>query len=82
MAIDTSGRFLYVLLGGFGIAVFNIESSGTLVSIPNSPFPVGSGAFAIAVDLISRFFYATNQDTPGNPNGWISIFTIDPVRHT
>ena len=77
MAIDPSGRFLYVLLGGLGISGFTIQSSGGLVSIPNSPFPV-SGAFGIAVDPTGRFVYATNSDTPG----WISIFTIDPVTGT
>jgi len=43
------------------ISGFAIGSSGTLTSVPGSPFPAGTTPTAIAVDLTSRFVYATDS---------------------
>jgi 6-phosphogluconolactonase (cycloisomerase 2 family) len=49
IAVDPSGRFLYVTNGGSeNVSAYSIESDGTLTEIPGSPFHAGVGPVSIA----------------------------------
>jgi 6-phosphogluconolactonase len=83
IAIDPSGKFLYVALFNISkIAAFTIDSTtGALVAVPGSPFatePDQPGFFTqtseLSITPSGKFLYAFNFD--GNT---ISAFTIDPT---
>jgi 6-phosphogluconolactonase len=62
--IEATGKFLYALLYGGGVAAFTIDNStGALVSVPGSPFPttyfLTSG---LAIDPVGKFLYVTEAD--------------------
>ena len=86
IAIDPSGRFLYVTDSVNGqVVAFNIAQTGTsagaLSPITGSPYPTGPndtsqnlfGPFAVSVDPSGHFVYAGNSYT-----GSIAMFTADP----
>ncbi len=58
----------------FGVTT-DVETGAFLTSIPDSPFPVGGFAEAVAVDPLGRFAYVVTQNEgPGDVEG----FTIAP----
>jgi 6-phosphogluconolactonase len=61
VALDPSGKFLYVSLAGIGkIAAFSIDgSTGAFSQIAGSPFPAGNKPEAIGVTA-GHFLYAVN----------------------
>ena len=78
LAIDPTGKFLYVGLGGevnanHYVAGFSIDqTSGILTPLAGSPFATGSGPFHIAVDLSGKYLYTANSQ-----DSTISAFIID-----
>jgi 6-phosphogluconolactonase len=81
MAMDASGKFLFVTLPlNNAISIFAV-SSGNLTEVPNSPF--SSDAFniqapiAVAVSPKSNFLYIVNQVALNQVNGSVSIFSFD-----
>jgi 6-phosphogluconolactonase (cycloisomerase 2 family)/uncharacterized membrane protein len=78
LAVEPSGKFLYVGLGGtvnanHFVAAFSIDpSTGSLTPVPGSPFTAGNGAFRVAVDRSGKYLYASNSFDNN-----ISAFTID-----
>lgn len=80
LAVDPTGKFLYVGLDGTVnannlVAAFSINSStGALTAITGSPFMAGNGPLSVAVDLSGKYLYAANSF-----DNTISAFTIDPT---
>jgi len=78
LAIDPSGKYLYVGLGGTAaandfVAAFSINSStGALTAVPGSPFSAGNGSFSVAVDPSGKYVYTANT-----VDNTISAFAID-----
>jgi len=78
LAIDPSGKYLYVGLGGTAaandfVAAFSINSStGALTAVPGSPFSAGNGSFSVAVDQSGKYVYTANT-----VDNTISAFAID-----
>jgi 6-phosphogluconolactonase (cycloisomerase 2 family) len=65
LAIDPSGRFLYVAnWNASSISAFSITAAGTLMPLSGSPFAIGVKPSEIAVDPLGRFVYTmTNANT-------------------
>jgi 6-phosphogluconolactonase len=62
VAVDPSGRFVYVAAGD--VLAYRIDPlTGRLTPLPGSPFPAGIGATSLAVDPLDRFVYVTNQSS-------------------
>lgn len=66
LAIDPSGRFLFVANQGSGnVSAFTIGGGGALGPVPGSPFASGSGASSqpagASVDPSGNFLYISNQ---------------------
>jgi len=66
LAIEPTGKFLYVGLGGsvnanHFVAAFSIDSSGVLTAVPGSPFAAGNGPFSVAVDQSGKYLYTANS---------------------
>ena len=62
---DSTGKYLYRVLSGGGVAAFSFESStGTLLEVPGSPFPTSTGTIpiSIAADPVGPFIYVCNND--------------------
>lgn len=78
LAIDPTGKYLYVGLGGTAapnhfVAAFSINSStGALTAVPGSPFSAGNGSFSVAVDQSGKYVYTANA-----VDNTISAFAID-----
>ncbi len=66
----TNTGFLYVADVG-RIDAFQVDASGALTAVPNSPFPSGVNLF-LAVDPQDRFVFAPDDAPPGG----VSAFTI------
>ena len=75
MAVDPSGKFLYVPNSSSGsISAFTINSTtGALTEVPGSPFAAGSGPQGVAISPSGKFVYVVN----GTSND-VSGFTLDP----
>jgi 6-phosphogluconolactonase (cycloisomerase 2 family) len=67
IAIDPSGRFLYVSLDAAGIGAYTIDpDSGTLSAVQGSPFAAPSAVGFMLVDPSGVFLYAgTGSTTAG-----------------
>lgn len=67
-------RFAYVVnRGSNNVTAFTIDAAtGTLTAIAGSPFPVGNGPAAIAVDQSGSYAYVVNQK-----DATLSAFRID-----
>jgi 6-phosphogluconolactonase len=83
MAIDPSGRFLYVVYGRTtggvtptdDIVAFAIDAtSGVLMPVPGSPFAAGSSPISIAVEPGGRYAYVASED-----DGTVIGFAISPL---
>jgi len=73
IVLDSSGKYLYApLYIGNGIAAFSIDAStGSLVSIPGSPFTTSETPDGVAA--AGSFLYAVNY-----PDGPVDGFRVDP----
>jgi 6-phosphogluconolactonase (cycloisomerase 2 family) len=61
LAVEPTGRFLYVVNSGGNIAGYTIDSTiGALTPISGSPWPAGRAAGAIGMDPLGKFVYETN----------------------
>ena len=74
LAINSSGKFLYVV-GIFGIDAFTVNSaSGALTLVSGSPFADNNGPFGVVVAPPGKFLYTSDI---GNPQATISGFSIN-----
>jgi DNA-binding beta-propeller fold protein YncE len=87
MAVDPTGRFLYVTNGFFSnnpdfplvgnISAFGIGPDGTLTPVSGSPFaaaPTVGAPGLVAVDPTGRFAYVISEDA--NLVSWVSSYSI------
>jgi DNA-binding beta-propeller fold protein YncE len=58
---------------GDGVAVFKVNSDGTLTEAPGSPYSTQSGPQALMVDPVGNYLYVADG------SGYIDIFKIDTV---
>jgi len=78
LAIEASGKYLYVGLGGTAtanhfVAAFSIDAStGALTAVAGSPFSAGIGSSSVAVDQSGKYLYTANAS-----DNTISAFAID-----
>jgi 6-phosphogluconolactonase (cycloisomerase 2 family) len=77
VAIDPTGRFLYVAGGPAAapgtVSAYTIDSaSGNLTSIAGSPFAAGQAPAAVSADPSGAFLYVTNSGS-----GNVSVYAID-----
>jgi 6-phosphogluconolactonase len=80
VAIDPSGRFLYVAnLLSNNVSGYTIAENGVLKPVPGSPFAAGSGPGWITVDPTGRFVYVANCAAlcSGSGAGSVSGFAIN-----
>jgi 6-phosphogluconolactonase len=87
MALDRTGRFLYVSTGGtvfpnaasFGpystIRGYRIASNGQLIALPGSPYNVAGGF--LAVDPFNRFLYAVSSSADGISSGTVAVYRME-----
>jgi DNA-binding beta-propeller fold protein YncE len=81
VAVDPSGRFLYVA-GGGEVTAFTIDPvNGKLTAILGSPFPAGLNTLWVAVDPNDKFVYVTDHGSFGSgaTPGGVSAYRIDPA---
>ena len=78
LALDPSGRFLYVAnQQSNDITAFSVNSSnGSLTELPGSPFPIGSQPVAMGIDPTGRFLYVSASSATARG---IYEFTIDGI---
>jgi 6-phosphogluconolactonase (cycloisomerase 2 family) len=77
MAIDPSGKFLFVSYNFFvvnvgadgGVLAYTINASGQLAVVPGSPFPVGGVPTSIAVDSTGKYLIAATYARLGGAAG-------------
>ena len=77
VAIDPTGRFLYVAGGPAAtpgtVSAYTIDAaSGNLTSIAGSPFAAGQAPAAVSADPTGAFLYVTNSGS-----GNVSVYAID-----
>jgi 6-phosphogluconolactonase len=70
--VSPSGKYLYVTNANTASLSAYSVNSGALQPIPGSPFPVGNGPLAVAVDPSEHFVYVTNA-----ADSTFSILAID-----
>jgi len=74
IAVDPSGRFVYVVSGSL-ISAFTIDlAAGSLSSIAGSPYMAGDSLQRVQIDSSGSFLYVTNSQT-----SQVFAFQIDPV---
>jgi 6-phosphogluconolactonase (cycloisomerase 2 family) len=74
LAVDPTGRFLYVTSGSNFVYAFSINGTGQVTPIEGSPFPEEGGNHrAPTVDASGRFLYVANFDSDT-----VSGYGIDP----
>jgi 6-phosphogluconolactonase (cycloisomerase 2 family) len=80
IAIDPSGKFLYVTIEtswigpSTAVDAYSIDAaSGALTRIPGAPFTAGANPIAAVCDPSGRFLYVSDADAQT-----ISAFSIDP----
>jgi hypothetical protein len=62
VAVEASGRFLYVGAGSSSALGYSIDpATGALTAIAGSPFRVSSGAVALVSDGAGQYLYAAGQ---------------------
>jgi 6-phosphogluconolactonase (cycloisomerase 2 family) len=76
IAIDPSGRFLYVTdTANNQLDAFTVDqTTGALTPMAGSPFGIGNGAFGVAIDPSAQFLYVANSFDAS-----ISMFTLSPT---
>src|SRR6266853_1436767 len=88
MAIDPTGKFLYVSYEFFvvnvgadgGLAAYSIDAtSGALTAVPGSPFGVGGVPNSVAIDSSGRFLIVSIFPRLGGaPGNCLAVLSIDP----
>jgi 6-phosphogluconolactonase (cycloisomerase 2 family) len=78
-AIQANGAFLYVIVGGEGWAVepFSINAATGALATTDSYFPLGNNPQGIDVDAIDNLLFVSNNGTPGQADGSISVFHMN-----
>jgi 6-phosphogluconolactonase (cycloisomerase 2 family) len=71
LASDPNSAFLFVAEINTGLRVLTIGSGGTLSEVSGSPYTVGTGPAAVALDTTGSYVYVANK---GSNN--ISAFTL------
>ncbi len=63
LIFEPTNHFLYAsLTPGDSIAAYSFNSSsGTLTTVPGSPFATGHGPFGMATDTAGKFLYVANR---------------------
>lgn len=87
MAIDPTGKFLYVgyefwvanVGGDGGVAAYSIDAaSGALAAVPGSPFDVGGVPNSVAIDSSGKFLIVSIGPRLGGPPGnCFAVLSID-----
>jgi 6-phosphogluconolactonase (cycloisomerase 2 family) len=84
IAIDPAGKFLYATISSSfqgtstSVYAYTIDAaSGSLTSVPGSPFTTGESPVSAAVDVSGRFLFVSNGANTANGNS-VSAFSIDP----
>jgi len=74
LAVEAASRFLYMTSGQDNLvyALAIDGATGTLTSVPGSPFAAGNGAQNLATDPEGKALYVTNET-----DGTVSAFGID-----
>lgn len=72
VAVEPSGRFVYVVNYNGEVNGFAILDTGVLRPLSGSPWTAGTGPIAAAIDPSGRFLYVANQVSKD-----ISAFSID-----
>lgn len=78
MAVDPTGKFLYVLnIGGPSISAYTINAStGALTAISGSPFDPGGYPDSMTVDPTGKFLYVGSGTAVVGGTGNVAAFTI------
>jgi 6-phosphogluconolactonase (cycloisomerase 2 family) len=64
MVVDPAGKFLFVDdLNGFQVAVYTINSDGSLTPVPGSPFKASAALTQITIDSATKLLYASDDNT-------------------
>jgi 6-phosphogluconolactonase (cycloisomerase 2 family) len=58
--VDPSGKYLYGVDSPGMIFAFAIQSDGSLIAVPGSPFAAGGGPQSLAFDATGSFLYVAN----------------------
>ncbi|MBZ5689334.1 MAG: lactonase family protein [Acidobacteriia bacterium] len=74
LAIDFNNQILYVADAGKIDALQANATTGTLIAIPQSPFPSGANLY-LTIDPTDQFLFASVADPPGG----VAAFTIDSL---
>ena len=92
MAVDPTGKFLYVSYNFFvvnvgadgGLAAYSIDStSGALTAVPGSPFDVGGVPNSVAIDASGKFLIVTiGPRLGGAPVNCLAVLSVDPGTGT
>ena len=79
MAVDPSGKFLYVPNeAGKNVSGYAINpSTGALTAMSGSPFPVGKHPLGIAMEKTGRLLFVANDDSAD-----VSVFLANPSTGT
>lgn len=85
MAIDLTGKFLYVpyqfvvvnVGNDGGLAAYSIDAaSGALTAVPGSPFGIGGVPSSVAIDASGKFLIVSIFPLGGGSR--LAVFSIDP----
>jgi len=82
VVVHPSGKFLYVANFGSNDVTSYSRNVTTGVVTPLGavpPLATGTGPIALATDSAGQFLFVLNQ-APNQPEGSISVFSIDPIR--
>ncbi len=75
VAIDPTGRYLYVGETNAGLRAFTIGTDGSLTPIAGSPYKVGGQPKAIAFDSTAGYLYVLNAGS-GTGSNTVSAFSV------
>jgi 6-phosphogluconolactonase len=83
LAIDPTGKFLYVG-GNGGVAAYSIDAaSGELTAVPGSPVNVDGVPYSAAIDASGKFLIVSTSPPPGGaPGNCLAVLSIDPSNGT
>jgi 6-phosphogluconolactonase (cycloisomerase 2 family) len=89
VTVEPTGKFLYVTnTQSADVSAYSIDASGSLASVPGSPFPAGTSPAAITADPSGRFIYVTDYSQNEirsfsiNSNGSLSSIQGSPFGPT
>src|ERR1700722_7717286 len=81
VAVHPSGKLIFAArdensTSGDGVAVFELQSNGSLVQAPGSPYSTQSGPLAMVVDPTGKYLYIADA------SNYIDAFNIDTSNAT